>query len=44
MKRLDLDPFEVLHGRDKPRNALDIRRVAGLARDEGEPDPDRLGQ
>src|ERR1043166_2506939 len=42
MERLDLDPFDVLHGRDEPRDPVDIGGVVGEAGHQREPHPDRL--
>src|SRR6185369_1647902 len=44
VERLHLDPLDVLHRRDKTSDAVDIGGIIGLAGDEGEADPDRLGQ
>src|ERR1700722_1880330 len=44
MKGLHLDPLHVFHGSDEPGNTVDIRWIVGFAGNEGEPDPDRLGE
>src|SRR3954469_13266375 len=42
MERLHLDPLDVLHRGDEVGDAIDIRRIVGLARNECESDPDRF--
>ncbi len=42
MERLNFHPLDVLHGRDKFGDALDIRGIVGLAGHEREPYPRRL--
>ena len=42
MERLHLDPLDVLHGRDKPGDPLDIGGIVGQARHQREAHPYRL--
>src|SRR6476661_1380317 len=44
VKWLHLHPLDVLHGRDKSCDAIDIGGVVGLARHQREANPDRLRQ
>src|SRR6266403_2693588 len=43
VERLHLHPLDVLHGRDKSRDTVDVRRIVGRARHQREADPDWLG-
>ena len=42
VKRLHLDPFDVLHGSDKSSEAVDVRRIIGKTRHKGESHPNGL--
>src|SRR5262249_49947315 len=42
MKRLHFNPFHILHGRDKPCDAVDICRIVGQSGNQREAHPDRL--
>src|SRR6476620_12383514 len=44
MERLYLDPLDVLHRRDEPRDTVYIGGIVGLAGNEREADPHRLRQ
>jgi hypothetical protein len=39
VERLNLDPFDVFHGRNEPSYAVDIRRIVGFAGNKREADP-----
>src|SRR5258706_7903592 len=43
VERLHLHTLAVLHGRDKSRDTVAVRRIVGRARHQREADPDRLG-
>src|SRR6187399_3359352 len=43
VERLHLDPFDVLHRRNEPGDALDVGGIVGLSGDKREADPRRLG-
>src|ERR1700710_2189141 len=43
VERLHLHPLDVLHGRDKSRDTIDVRWIVGRSGHQGEADPDRLG-